>query len=209
MDDFDSLDGFLAPPDMSLVFNTLRDMGFVLIPNAPTVIYDRRYERSSHYVENLRATSVAGKLGLRSVDTVRRRYLSSDGTDDDHEIRATARDVYVESYLFAARHMAQAKEALQPAPSAEPTFGIFAGSVAMERLEYSMLAAHTLYQLSLRYEGDAVARHMLEQIAWSVAVAPLDDESYVSRIEAQSQISHLTRLTSNPHPGKLYGALGA
>ncbi len=77
--------------------------------------------------------------------------------------------------------------------------------MALDRLVTSMLGAHVLYRIGLNFEGDAVARHVLEQIAWAVAAADINDEDALRKLSATRSIGKLKLLAS--YAGPLYGRL--
>lgn len=82
---------------------------------------------------------------------------------------------------------------------------MYAGAVALQRLQWSMFAAHLLYQLRLTFEADSVARHVLERVAWAVAVAELDEDDDIDAVQPQKTIGRLRSLV--PEAGPLYGEL--
>jgi hypothetical protein len=83
--------------------------------------------------------------------------------------------------------------------------GCYAASVALERLSGSFRAARLLYRLGLNYEGDAVSRQALEQIAWAYAVQPIDDLDQVAKVSSSRSITLLRRQV--PLVGRFYGQL--
>jgi hypothetical protein len=187
----------------SLLFQTLEDLAVISSSGAGTILYDRRFDDDSGLSENLRAVAIATSLGIASVDKVRRDYADHQFTD--HDRVQPARSRYVHAYRVAQEHIEDSLDSLETNPDASLTLGMYAGAIALHRLKFSMFAAHLLYQLRLRYEADSVARHVLEQIAWAVAVAGLTKDDQIARVQPQKSIGKLTALC--PEAGPLYGAL--
>jgi len=86
-----------------------------------------------------------------------------------------------------------------------PRNGAFGASVFLQRLPYSFFSAHLLYRLGHRYEGHAVARLILEQIAWAYAAHTMTEISDIIRIKTTKAISQLKRRV--PSAGRTYGFL--
>ncbi|KRE29583.1 hypothetical protein ASG80_19280 [Agromyces sp. Soil535] len=187
----------------SALFQTLEDLAVISSLGAGTILYDRRFDHDSGLSENLRAVAIATSLGVKSIDKVRRDY--EDHQFKSHDTAQPARSRYVHAYRVAQRHVEDSLDSLETNPDASLTLGMYAGAVALQRLKFSMFAAHLLYQLRLRYEADSVARHVLEQIAWAVAVAGFTQDDQMARVQPQKTIGKLTALC--PEAGPLYGAL--
>lgn len=83
--------------------------------------------------------------------------------------------------------------------------GVFGAALALERLPYSLFSAHLLYELGHRYEGHAVSRFILEQIAWACAAFPMDSVRDIKKIVTTQTVSMLKNTV--PFSGRLYGYL--
>ncbi|WP_292707993.1 hypothetical protein [Microbacterium sp. 67-17] len=183
------------------LFRTLSNFDAVASLGTGTIIFDSDRNADDELSRDLQAVALARTLGLQSIDRARKRFPEVEGVGDP------GRTAYVRAYLDAMAHINQCRAALKTNPDAELTLGMYAGSVAMERLVHTMFSAHLLYQLRLRIEADAVARLALEQIAWSVAVAGCNSRDEIDLKQPQRSISALKRLVENPHPGRLYSYL--
>jgi hypothetical protein len=166
----------------------------VLIPNRDT----------GGVVEaNVLAALVASTLHLKSIDYARKRYVE----DRPSPPRANRHDAYVAAYKAAKQYVKRSVAKLQTTDRPEPTMGVFGASVVLERLPSSFFCAHLLYRLGHKYEGHAVARVILEQIAWAYAAHVTDDMEVVKKIETTRTISSLKTLL--PDAGRLYGFLSS
>ncbi len=112
---------------------------------------------------NVRAAVVASTLRLSSVDYARRRYVSS--LEDPEPDEESPRAAYTTAYRSAKVYMSRLMEKLQTSERPDPSVGVFGASLVLERLEPSFFCAHFLYRMGHKYEGHAVARLILEQIA--------------------------------------------
>ncbi|GAA2074390.1 hypothetical protein GCM10009758_17050 [Microbacterium hatanonis] len=186
------------------LFNTLAHMGAVSSLGTGTIVYDGSRDPDGDLNEDLRAVALATTLGMKSLDKARKQFASLPGAVE-HPPRAA----YIQAYKRAMSHVESCRRSLQTNEHAPLTEGMFAGSVAMERLIHTMFSAHVLYQLRLRIEADAVARVALEQIAWSVAVAPLDDFESVAKVQPQRSMSAMKSLVTQPSAGRLYSYLSS
>ncbi len=157
---------------------------------------------NSSLKSNVHAAVVASTLGLASVDYARRRYARHEDDDSNDESKLTA---YVGAYHAAKTYMSRLVANLCTDGKPDPTVGVFGASLVLERLAPSFFCTHFLYRMGHRYEGHAVARLILEQIAWAYAAHDLDDLSLIEKISTTRCITALKRLT--PSAGILYGFL--
>lgn len=153
--------------------------------------------------DNVRAALVASTLRLKSLDYARKRYIE-DRPPSPHSDRHEA---YVAAYKAAKRYVQRVIEKLDTRERPEPTMGVFGASVVLERLPASFFCAHLLYRLGHKYEGHAVARVILEQIAWAYSAHLTDDMEVIQKIETTRTISGLKNLL--PDAGRLYGFLSS
>jgi hypothetical protein len=191
----------LIPSLKKMTLETLEDFEVVGSYGSGAILYSAAYRNVNGLGRNLEAVSAAAALGLSSLDYARRRYVS---TDDEPSQDATQTG-YVAAYKAARRHIDQCANAMLTNPDVELGFGTYAASIALERLQLSFGAAHLLYNLGLHYEGDVIARQILEQIAWSVAASQVMDEDKLERISSSASIPDLKVLA--PAAGRLNGYL--
>jgi hypothetical protein len=164
-----------------------------------------RHDSSKLDRQRVRAGLVASTLGLNSLDYARRRYCR-----DDHETEEEEENLlraYVNAYRSAKSYIFRMLKKLQPEGLPQPSAGEFTSSVALERLPASFFSAHLLYRLGYRFEGHAVSRLALEQIAWAYAAFQIDDIDRIERIDTTKAVSVLKRVA--PEAGRLYGFLSS
>lgn len=191
----------LSPLEMAI--RTLEDFDVVGTPASGAILLPRQPREFNDLARDVQAAAVASTLGLSSIDYARRVH-TREGSQVDW---GPSIDAYVGSYRAAKRHMNLVAGNLKTNPDVELPLGVFAASVALERLQSGFTSAHLLYRLGFNYEGDAVARQVLEQIAWSAAAAELSSEDALNRLQPNRAIGTLKKLV--PHAGPLYGELSA
>ena len=150
---------------------------------------------------NIAAAMTATGLRLSSLDYAKRRYV--DVRDDQDEVRPL--DRYTDVYRLCTRYIGDAAGHLETSKTEALTYGVYAAAVALERLRSTFSALSLLYRLGLNYEGDAVARQALEQIAWALVASASDDESTVRKLKATKCVTQLRSI--EPVAGVLYGLL--
>jgi hypothetical protein len=159
-----------------------------------------RDEHLHHLRENVQAATVAYTLGLKSLDYAKRHYCkSSDSERVDGPVEAYI-DVYHASKGYVLHMVNKLKN-----ESHETPLGVYGAALALERLLPSFFCAHLLYRLGHGYEGHAVSRLILEQIAWAYAAYKLEDLETIKSIKTTKAISQLRQFV--PRAGKVYGFL--
>lgn len=184
-----------------MTLETLEDFEVVGSYGSGAILYSSAYRDVNGVGKNLEAVSVAATLGLSSLDYARRRYVSNDEPPQERETHRS----YVAAYKVARQHIDQCENAMVTNEKVELGIGTFAASVALERLRSGFVAAHLLYSLGLTYEGDAVARQILEQIAWSVVASKIVDQEKLGMVSSSASIRELKALV--PTAGRLNGYL--
>lgn len=195
-----SFSSLLDPSLRGMLLDTIEDFDMVATFGGAAVLYPARYEHTN-LPENLHAAVAATTLRLRSLDYAKSRY----GQTRRRQPHKSSHDLYIDAYRLAKAHIGACSNAFEPNAELEVGFGTFAASIALQRLVTSVLGAHLLYRIGLNFEGDAVARHVLEQIAWAVAAAELDDEEQLRQLSPTRAVSKLKPLA--PYAGPLYGRL--
>jgi len=207
MTDWSDIQKALVPNITEEAIRTLEDFEVITSLGTGAIIYSRRLGAFNNLKQNLTAVSVASTLGLASVDYARRTYVPNEPSkiSGGEGGPVSTHSAYVDAYQAARAYVLKCEEALTTNPDVELTMGTFAASVALERLRSGFTAAHTLYSLGLNIEGDAVARQVLEQIAWAIAASEVTSEEEVEKVSATRAISNLKRIA--PYAGRLYGWL--
>lgn len=152
---------------------------------------------------NIRAALIASTLRLRSLDYARRRYVE----DLFVSPKANRHEAYVTAFKAAKLYVKRIINKVNASEGPEPTVGVFGASLVLERLPASFFCAHLLYRLGHKYEGHAVARIILEQLAWAYAAHSIDNIEAIKRISTTGTISLLKGLL--PEAGRIYGFLSS
>jgi hypothetical protein len=175
---------------------------FDVLGNGQHLVLVRRGEHLTYLRENVGAALVASTLHLKSLDYAKRRYCEPENGEADLDPVAES---YLAAYHSAKSYVTRLLEKLETEGHPDPTVGVFGASLALARLPPSFFCAHLLYRLGHHYEGHAVSRLILEQIAWAYAAHKFDDRNAVAKIETTRAISHLKHF--DPDVGPLYGFL--
>lgn len=183
----------------SMLLRTLEDFSALGTLGTGTVLYPSAGD-GTELSTNLHAALVATSLGHKSLDYAKRML-----PDVVKEAADPIFALYQRAYFEARCHIKDAKKRLVVDSTAALTNGEFAASVALQRLESGLFAAHLLYRLGLNFEGDALSRQVLEQVAWAFAVEPLESMKDVEDVEAQKKVTNLKRLY--PAAGTFCGEL--
>lgn len=154
--------------------------------------------------ENINAAIVASTMSLSSLDYAKKRYGLPDLEPETEGPMMKAYELYIKSYTAAKEYLYETIKKLQPEGVPPPELGVFGASIVLQRLPDSFFSAHILYLLGHRYEGHAVARLILEQIAWAYAAVTATNID-IRRIVTTKAISQLKK--ELPAAGKLYGYL--
>ncbi|MES2205898.1 MAG: hypothetical protein V4525_03765 [Pseudomonadota bacterium] len=181
------------------LLNILEDFDIV-----GTLQYFALIERSKYtenFKDNVRAAAIASTLHLKSIDYAKKEYLTKEENDNDDDEKLKL--LYIDAYTTAKNHVSQSISKLNNA--SECTAGVFGASLVLQRLEESFFCVHFLFILGKAYEGYAVARLILEQIAWASAAYKFNDIDDIRKIITTKSISELKKLI--PNAGKLYNFL--
>ena len=184
------------------VHNLLEDYE-VLSTNLYTALIPR-YFNVRTLSENVEAAVVASSYGLASIDYAKKRYCKSEPVDEDLEA-SSERIQYIKAYMSAKKYILSMISKFSDEELPLPSNGVFGASIVLERLLYSFFSAHLLYSLGHRYEGHAVSRLILEQIAWAHTAYRLETVEDIKKIVTTKTISRLKK--TQPTAGKLYGFL--
>ncbi|WP_143074334.1 hypothetical protein [Nitrosomonas sp. Nm166] len=177
---------------------------FDVIGTVQHLVLVPRGDYLEHLHENVRAAVIASTLGLSSIDYAKRRYGDFREEKSDSQ---SALHAYIDAYSCAKAYVNRMLEKLQSDGLPEPSLGVFGASIVLERLPPSFFCAHFLYQMGHRYEGHAVSRLILEQIAWAYAAYSFNDLKAIEKIDTTRCISLLKRFAKEA--GRLYGFLSA
>jgi hypothetical protein len=162
----------------------------------------RRDPHCEHFAENVWAAAVASSFALKSLDYARRQY---DYQKWKVETGILPTDLYIEAYQFTNSYVRNCIASVNTEGKPEPSVGVFGAAVVLTRLPSSFFCAHLMYQLGHTYEGHAISRLILEQLAWAYAAFEAQDVETVKRIRTTKTFSRLTSLV--PQAGELYGFL--
>ena len=174
-----------------------------------TILYTAlipRYFADRTLSENVEAAVVASSNGLASIDYAKKRYCKSEPIDEAL-VASSERIQYIEAYMSAKKYILSM---ISKFPDSDeklplPSNGVLGASIVLDRLQYSFFSAHLLYTLGHRYEGHAVSRLILEQIAWAHTACRLETVEDIKKIVTTKTISKLKK--TQPVAGQLYGFL--
>lgn len=160
-------------------------------------------ESPDHLINNVRAALVASTLQLQSLDYAKKRYASS---DLDFQATVDQRlNIYENCYSASKDYIHRSLRKLRTLGRRDPTVDEFGSSLVLERLPTSFFSSHLLYRIGQKYEGHAVSRMILEQMAWAYAAADYSDLDKIKNISPTKSVSRLKEIY--PQAGELYGYL--
>ena len=187
--------------DVKKIRLLLEDFDLISISHPHCALIPRITDYNELY-ENISTAIVASKLGLKGLDGAKKRYDISGAT-------APQRTEYYEHYILCyhqSQHLMRSTVARFTAENRKtPSAGEIGSELALTRLKASFFSAHLLFQLGYAYEGFAVARVVLEQIAWAYEAFQAKKLEDIKEIKAQKSISVLKKLI--PTCGPFYGFL--
>jgi hypothetical protein len=157
----------------------------------------------SELKRRIAAASASFFAGNRSMDHTYKRYLAHLNYDEGDGSRL---DVRIESEI--ERKLSLFSDVLVEITALEPKrLGEVVAEWTMLRLPLSMKFLVGCAHKGAFFECAAIARTLLEQIAWACAVCPLDQADKIRSVSATKAITHLGRI--NSAAGRLYGWLTA
>ncbi len=147
------------------------------------------------------ASILTYQLNNKSVDYVLRKYLN----DKDYEEKSPDRlDKEFRSACLEQVSLFQAALKIYPPfTQREPRVGEWVGDLTAIRMGYSLQRAFGEADKGALFEAVAIARMILEQLAWAAAVRGIDDASKVQQLAATKSIGLLN--ANFPIAGRLYG----
>jgi hypothetical protein len=178
---------------------------FEIVGTSLAIALIRRHPLWPSLRENVFAATIASALRLKNLDHVKNKYRRTDIEPQTEEPAEVAAQLYIAAYTAAKHYMRRMIEKLQSDGLPLPINGVFGASVVLERLSCSFFSAHILYRLGHRYEGHAVARLILEQIAWAYVAHTMKQISDIKQIKTTRCVSQLKK--DIPVAAKLYGFL--
>jgi hypothetical protein len=153
--------------------------------------------------EMISAAAITYQLQNKSIDNVRRTYLADVKYEEDPGgDRRVDRILRGESLALVNASV----EFLRQYPTAisrQPTMGEWIGDLTLLRVSYSFERAYAEADKGALYESVAIARMILEQIAWAYAVRDLDDVEQIRKKGTTRAIGEVAR--KFPVVGRLYG----
>jgi len=194
--DWSFLDGF--DPWRS-VLDTLDSYETVITPGSGAILYSGAFDRTD-LPRNLHAAAVATALRLDSLDNAKRSYTAANQSQ-----ASTADRLYLDAFRASMAYMDEVGPNVVSEPDGKELLGEFAGAVALNRVRSGFRAVSILYRIGFNYEGDAVARQIIEQLAWSIAVRRSESQAELKAIQPQKVIGELKVV--HPEAARLYGEL--
>ncbi len=155
------------------------------------------------FIRGVQAAIVSLEMGI-SLSYAEKRYVPPAGP-----IVLPKRYILFQgAYRTAVDHVSRIKKKWRQRPDEEQICsvgGIVFSNVALRRVEGTFRAAGLLFRIGYMLEARAVARTILEQVAWSYAVRDIIDFDQASKLSPTKCISELKKLL--PYVGRLYGDL--
>lgn len=153
------------------------------------------------------AASLSEEVGINSVDYVLKRYLKKGPAQSEQEPTKHERErqIYLSSYYKSKDYLLRMFNKLETNSRPEPQLGQFGAALVIERLPITLFSAHLLYDLGHRFEGHAISRYALEQIAWAFSIRDMNDVDSIKKVNSTKSISELKKLS--PDVGRMYGML--
>jgi hypothetical protein len=142
------------------------------------------------------------QLNNKSIDYVLKRYLKDKDYKKTEEEERLDRG-YQSACLAQASLLREVLNKYPPLLQREPRVGEWIGDLTLIRVAYSLKRAFGEANKGALFESVAIARMILEQLAWIVAVRDSDDVLKVQRLPATKSIGLLS--ARFPAAGRLYG----
>tara|TARA_B100000123_G_scaffold184648_1_gene137615 strand:+ start:817 stop:1773 length:957 start_codon:yes stop_codon:yes gene_type:complete len=139
-------------------------------------------------------------LGLQSIDTARKNYVSNTAFETDEVLLGDQISQYINSAHDELMNGMQYLQSLK-----EPTYGRFGAEISLYRVPYIIKNARLLANRGVLLEAIPLLRQALEMIAWSYVAFRNGDANKVDNLKAQSCIGKLKEIY--PNVGNIYGFL--
>lgn len=151
--------------------------------------------------KKIAAALISEALGLKSVDNVSKNYLKNISYPevDENRLDLCVRR-FVSKRMETFGSLIGRLSELSDKPTNQPI-----SEWTLSRAPFSMELLAYCGQRGALFEALAIARMMLEQIAWSYAISTSLDDNAIHKISATSSITKLKHVCS--FAGKLYGWL--
>lgn len=146
---------------------------------------------------NCLASLTASQLGLQSVDYARNKYCSHLDLSVDNDDLALILKTSLTQVDSSRRQMLESDVKIPSHGSLSALFGLI-------RLSSTFASSSLLFRFGMMLEARALARMVIEQIAWAYAIDGLD-ELEVNSFKSQLSIGKLKRFI--PHSARAYGVL--
>lgn len=159
-------------------------------------------QADSSFIEAVQAAVASAYYGI-SLATAKRNYVNRKMEAEDHE----SHQVYQNAYFAAMSHLQSTVKRFSSEGRPSPTAGAVFSEVALRRAEGTFFAAGLLFRTGHLFEARALARMILEQVAFSYAIRNAVDVDEALGISVTGSISALKSLY--PGVGRLYGALSS
>lgn len=178
---------------------TLED--FFLLGNSTPAAALLSKRALTQFQTSVLASVISSNLNI-SLAYAQKRYASEglSGSDPREYL------VFQEAYFTAMDHLREtASRFSRRVDQVEPYAGEVYSDAALHRAESSFYAAGLLFRIGNLFEAQAIARIILEQVAWSYAVGSSQSLAAAIKIEPSKAVSALRKIL--PASGRLYGEL--
>lgn len=161
-----------------------------------------RFDAPKVLVEAVKAGLIAHAHGIENIAEVRQKFADLISVPLK---RNSEEEAFCEVFHASINHIEEVMSRFVRDDSRTPRLGIKLADRVLRRLRGSMIRAGFLYHAGGWFEGDAVVRQILEQIAWAYCAAELADAKSIRKINPTKGITFLAKLI--PSTGRLYGRL--
>ncbi|MGX5736608.1 hypothetical protein [Bosea thiooxidans] len=187
------------PPEVKQNFPLCLQRDFELLLNQGAFEIGIDDDFPSELKKRLTAASLSYQMGNRSVDYLKKHYLSDIEYEDEHPDRFDR-----PLMNFIKREAKKLSELLVEATHRDNSpMGEIVAEWTVMRFHYSMSLALTCANRGALYECVALCRMIVEQLAWAVRIYKMQDADQIRSAQAQSSISSLKELYGSA--GKVYG----
>lgn len=153
------------------------------------------------YVRRVTAAVISYQLSLSSIDYAKKRYVIDEERPETNSDRL---DIRITNAIEDGTNSIF-KHVVELAHLGDENVGTFMAQVTFVRARASIAGMLTCANRGMLFEAIAIARMLIEQIAWAVSAVGNDDADAVKRIAATKAIKKLR--TAHRSAGDFYGWL--
>jgi len=161
-----------------------------------------RFDAPKVLVEAIKAGLIANVHGNENTAEVRQILADHIALPIKRNIKDEA---FCEVFHASINYVEEVMSRFVRDDSRTPRLGVKLSDRVLRRLRGSMIRAGFLYRTGGWFEGDAIVRQILEQLAWAYCVCEIADVKSIGKISPTKSITPLASLISSV--GRFYGRL--